>query len=733
MPYEPWDTDTDTDTSNGIAIALYEPHNVDIDAHVALDLDVDSPEEESSSDGDIFEYISHNDGEIETIPEERASALLEDAEEEIQYGVALSDEVIDFASTPSLSSSASEFSASPIIPPESVISASSSDFTPYPWDHSQSSSISSFTAVNNERKSSEDSMAYSSPKFGESPISATLQGSDQSLDLDWSSGRTSPLSELGFSPYISYYNNASPPEQMESTFEQGSSEGTIHCPTRDSRDSWASLHQSSADPEGWVDDTEPVDGTGWEDERGRGRGGYEDRQDGGDGYGRSGTNYNSSSNDGGLGGSNGLGGAGGGGRGDDGEDHNRRKGSSASVPSESGESTTEDEGSTDDYGADEAPGQGASPLPPQPQTPTTQRSRSSDDDVPLAQRIPTALKAQKSIRVQVREEREARRKDRAVRTREPVRSPPRGAEATGRESTTTGSQDAAALHSSRSVKREGPRRNSDQPFAVEDLTKKLLSVQAGNVPPAVIRPRGYSAPYTSPPRDPPTQAKEVGQKADPIQTSDATRERALRPMRSFHRPTPKNVDGVNSGPSPSNNGQILGRSVTSGRSRRHEENQGSQGERLRSTQSLAEGTERYMNIRSKSSERPMKDSGGRFSARTSTDADRGTSHRPPMPPLPAEVLASFKAGTKAQVSQQRIFIGDLQRFNIVEIGLATNAQDVLDMLDKEGALEPILGRGGWMVYEMAQDFGMGKLSFPMVSNIVLTSSMPLHRTSYQRI
>jgi hypothetical protein len=740
LPYEPWATDTDTDTSNGndISITLYEPHNVDIDAHIALDLDVSSLEEGSSSDGDFFEYTSHNDGEIDTIPEERASALLEDAEEEIQYGVALSDEVVDFASTPSLSSSTSEISASPIIPPESMTSASSSDFAPREWDHSQTSSISSFTAVNNERKlfedgitynspgfneqkSSEDSIAYSSPVFQESPVSATLQGSDRSLDLEWSSGRTSPLSELGFSPYMSYYNNASPspPEQTESTFEQGSSDGTIYCPTRDSRESWASLRQPPGASGSRVNDTEPIDGTGWEGERERGRGGYEDRQEAGDGYRRR-TNDSGDGNGDGQGKSNGLGGAGNGGRGDDGEDDDRRQGSS-SVP-ESGESTTEDEGSTDDYGADEAPDQTASPLPPQPHTPTPQRSRSSDDDVPLAQRIPTALKAQKSIRVQVREEREARRKERAVRTREPLRSPPRGADATGKDSTMTGSQEAAALRPSRSVKREGPRRNNDQPFAVEDLTKKLLSVQAGNVPPAVIRPRGYSAPYASPPRDPPTQTKDVGQKAvDPLQTLDAARERMLKPMRSFHRPTPKTLDGLNPGLSPPTDGQSLGRSVTNGRSRRLEEYQRS--ERLRSTRSLAEGTERYINVRSKSSERPVKDSGARSSARASSDVDRGTSpsagtHRPPMPPLPAEVLASFKASTKAQVSQQRIFIGDLQRFNIVEIGVSTNAQDVLDMLDKEGALESILGRGDWMVYEIAQDFGMGKLTFYMKPNVV---------------
>ena len=55
--------------------------------------------------------------------------------------------------------------------------------------------------------------------------------------------------------------------------------------------------------------------------------------------------------------------------------------------------------------------------------------------------------------------------------------------------------------------------------------------------------------------------------------------------------------------------------------------------------------------------------------------------------------------------QQRVFIGNMQRFVLVEIGSATTAGDVLSIVDGQGALEQ--GRDGWMLWEVSQDFGMG--------------------------
>jgi hypothetical protein len=60
--------------------------------------------------------------------------------------------------------------------------------------------------------------------------------------------------------------------------------------------------------------------------------------------------------------------------------------------------------------------------------------------------------------------------------------------------------------------------------------------------------------------------------------------------------------------------------------------------------------------------------------------------------------------------QQRIFIGDLQRYTVVEIGARTNAREVLRMVEENGAMTAEeLRDGQWMLFEMANDFGMGEL------------------------
>ncbi|KAI0357508.1 hypothetical protein OH77DRAFT_1450975 [Trametes cingulata] len=69
--------------------------------------------------------------------------------------------------------------------------------------------------------------------------------------------------------------------------------------------------------------------------------------------------------------------------------------------------------------------------------------------------------------------------------------------------------------------------------------------------------------------------------------------------------------------------------------------------------------------------------------------------------------------------QQRVFIGNMQRFCLVEIGSGTSAGDVLSMVDAQGALEQGAGSGGWMLWEVSQDFGMERpiRSFEMLSDV----------------
>lgn len=98
---------------------------------------------------------------------------------------------------------------------------------------------------------------------------------------------------------------------------------------------------------------------------------------------------------------------------------------------------------------------------------------------------------------------------------------------------------------------------------------------------------------------------------------------------------------------------------------------------------------------------------------------------PPVEPHPQSTRTSYEADQPNTLSsrqpghmatksnalvQQRVFVGNLQQFHMVEIGPTTSARDVVATMDAQGALTGWAGSGGWMVYEVAQDFGMGMYS-----------------------
>ncbi|KAJ7643925.1 hypothetical protein FB45DRAFT_896449 [Roridomyces roridus] len=62
--------------------------------------------------------------------------------------------------------------------------------------------------------------------------------------------------------------------------------------------------------------------------------------------------------------------------------------------------------------------------------------------------------------------------------------------------------------------------------------------------------------------------------------------------------------------------------------------------------------------------------------------------------------------SKSQGTLTRVFVGDMQRFNMVDIGPTTTAKQVLAAVEEQGSLKGWVGTGGWMVWEVAQDFGM---------------------------
>ena len=106
----------------------------------------------------------------------------------------------------------------------------------------------------------------------------------------------------------------------------------------------------------------------------------------------------------------------------------------------------------------------------------------------------------------------------------------------------------------------------------------------------------------------------------------------------------------------------------------------------------------------------------RISSDTSTDKHSKATlrqHRStPSVSSPANSLPMTIINKPELVDQQRVFIGNMQRFNMVEIGASTTAGDIIEMIEAEGTFKDFSGSGGWMVFEVAQDFGMGTfLSF----------------------
>jgi len=120
--------------------------------------------------------------------------------------------------------------------------------------------------------------------------------------------------------------------------------------------------------------------------------------------------------------------------------------------------------------------------------------------------------------------------------------------------------------------------------------------------------------------------------------------------------------------------------------------------------------------------KPMQNNPESKSAHPALEVERSSrpsTQRPPVPPLPpAEAFITTSVG-RGNLIQQRVFIGDMQRFNMVEIGSSTNAGDVIEMVEAQGSLKGWAGNGNWMVWEIAQDFGMERpvRSFELLDDI----------------
>ncbi|KAF7348411.1 PH domain-containing protein [Mycena sanguinolenta] len=611
---------------------------------------------------------------------------------------------------------------------------------------------------------------------------------------------------------------------------------------------------------------ELVDASGWEGSSSGGRG-YSSSGGGGS---RSRSAARGGGGDDGYYGSYGGGGGGGGWAGGDDRDgddrRNPTRSSAFSTPSSSDSEDDEDE-SEDDYYGEPSPGLGStSNNQSSSGTPANNGTDGSDDDdVPLAQRIPSALTAQRTIRRKVREERDQRRRDRAERRGEEARSRqttlrPRGAgDASNAMDIASSSSREAARQAEAAIARAARQRTQTLPgngatqsqsVAVDDLTKKLQSMQS-QAERERQRALSVNTANTGSGKErrmvSPSPARGPSATSSPPPNYQALPEaaRALRPMRSFRRPTtadgalpPKTAEvrvrrrdhsthrsqGEDTLDQAAGEGRVkrsmttrrpaddssrsqqpedipvrrrdhsthrsqvedtldqaagegrVKRSMTTrrpaddssrlqqpedipGRRRDHSTHR-SQGE---DTLDQAAGEGRVK--RSMTTRRPADDPSRlqqpedmpaapvRRSATTRRPADdrsqalppkeRGltmpaflSEPPPPTPTLPAATPASTPSNklTKPRPSgemlplpaylRRRSLADDaparfFQRFNMVDIGPSTSAKQVLAMVEEQGSLKGWVGTGGWMVWEVAQDFGMERpiRSFELLADI----------------
>ena len=348
-------------------------------------------------------------------------------------------------------------------------------------------------------------------------------------------------------------------------------------------------------------------------------------------------------------------------------------------------------------------------------------STSGDDDVPLARRIPTALRAQRTIRKQVRDEKDERRRQRHLRRQQRQEQQQQQQRHQTHSQTlidevsshhmqagptlSRGSAKPTSARASRPRTKTLPD-NSSRPIAAEDLSRRLRDIQeALNVP--SLKSHSLS------PSDSHSHTDQLGQRSrDHARVPNVgIQDKTLRPMRSFHRP--RTADATREQPMPmpalALETHRLGRSATT------------------ASRPVKQRDQPEAPTRATSTRRPRTSDGAHQPStallhpsafqriaipRTPTD----------IPSTPAIVQAVPKE-TKQISWQQRVFIVDLQRFNTLMMNLTTTAKEIIDTLEAQGQLANWAGVGGWMLFEVSQDFGMGECHSRLAKSLISRFSL----------
>ncbi|KAI9443185.1 hypothetical protein H4582DRAFT_1922996 [Lactarius indigo] len=533
-----------------------------------------------------------------------------------------------------------------------------------------------------------------------------------------------------YSQHVDYFSMPGGFSEADS-FQPGTSAGTIRplvnsiisdrtpSPHPDD-DDWSSIYGDYATPEldeadmfgEWAEDTyEAVDGNDHDNRQHRRTQGYGERRSS-NRY--SNDNQDQQQNNGGDGfHSNGRQGSGGHGRGGGRDDRRKderdwKVASAFSTPSDSESEESEEEDTR---------------HPTQQSHSTTPAEvSSSGDDVPLAQSIPTALRAQRTIRKQVRDEKDERRRLRALRRQQQQSQRPERQQTptqvlpdeTLRYHTMAGSstQDISAQPApsfsrmARSRTRTLPS-STARPIVAEDLARRLRDIQDPSASSSLL-PKHQPSPSDSA-RHSDQPVRRPGDDHSRIPSVTGL-DRAIRPSRSFHRPNAV-VDTSQVVPVPvpplTHDMYRLGRSATT---LSRPTKQRDPFEASRSAPSAH-----------KSSRRPQTSDGhGSSTAPFNSSVFQRVSTTSADTPNPSSHSQVISKETKQFSWQQRVFVVDLQRFNTLTMSPSTTAKEVIDVLERQGQLANWVGVGGWMLFEVSQDFGMERpiRHFEVVSDVI---------------
>ncbi|KAG8745861.1 hypothetical protein FRC10_006888 [Ceratobasidium sp. 414] len=317
-------------------------------------------------------------------------------------------------------------------------------------------------------------------------------------------------------------------------------------------------------------------------------------------------------------------------------------------------------------------------------------SSDESDDVPLAQRIPTALRAQKSIRVQDKAEREERRQKRLERMRHRTEQ---GA-ATSGEGGIAPDELAKRLLNVQVGGRESSRSPLPSPRSPMPFGRVPDSATSGLFPMSDARSRTMSNvshmtrsrthtrnPSAEQPQAPPPPA---------IPQVSISRSGTMSKQKPSAPEAPMPVPRTS-----------LSRSGTMSKSRPSQEEPRT---------SLSRSGTAYRNRGGSKTDDEGESS--RFQ-RSRSIRDPGSA-RPPMPPMPPIESIPMSARRPSQqestaaplVVEQRIYIGDRQKFIVIDVGSpGLTAKDVIDVAKQRGELD-VPGTGGWQLWEQSNECGM---------------------------